>query len=375
MSFTQKVLFPLTDHIDTSVIEHKNVFEGEGDRITLKAWGDDFDDSSLDTDNFGTSVNSDGVITETTSLSIDSPDSIDDAAILYYKTVLNPRATKNWGLSYKFKCQDLASGTFLFLELWQGAGTPVVTDSTTWASGRIALIAQGSTGQIRFLYLNTSSTAIYWNGTIWTTTPSDAYSGSLGTDYVAKLRNDGTKLYFELWNSGESSLLASAETPWSDVKAESGNLYSLAGEPYTNTYYGEMILSNFTHTNRYATSSPSPAAEWVVLPIGSVIDVSTAKYWRYKDDVLIESLIDADVQTKKASNGGVLGSAETLSAFRAGSNITITDATNSFQVVGVYASDGTYESKSSAWMECNVIFPDGAAGGGLGVINRGLINV
>ena len=35
MSFTQKVLVPLTDQNDTGDIAHKNVFESEGDRIAL----------------------------------------------------------------------------------------------------------------------------------------------------------------------------------------------------------------------------------------------------------------------------------------------------------------------------------------------------
>ena len=108
MSFTQKILIPLSDQVDTFDIVHKNVFESEGDRIALKLTGniivaDDFDNGSLDTTNFGTSTNANGSVVETTELSVISPNSPTDASLIYSKYILSPRATNAWIINVRGK--------------------------------------------------------------------------------------------------------------------------------------------------------------------------------------------------------------------------------------------------------------------------------
>ena len=115
---------------------------------------------------------------------------------------------------------------------------------------------------------------------------------------------------------------------------------------------------------------PDEAKEMVDANVNS-IDMSTVKCWMFKDGI-IQSATNTDVKFKYAVNNGSLSASKTLAELRAESDPTISDVTNSFKVVGVYASDGAYESKSSAWLEVDVIYPDGAGGVSRGrVINCG----
>ena len=117
-------------------------------------------------------------------------------------------------------------------------------------------------------------------------------------------------------------------------------------------------------------TSPSPATtDWAPLPVGSVVDMSTI--------VIGENLNDGDVGSIKyqyASNNGALNGTWLAQAqLRAETDITITDAVNSFMIIPQYISSGVQDATTQAAATVGVDIPLGSVGGGV-LINGGLIN-
>ncbi len=374
MSFIQKILFPLTDHIDTSDIEHKNIFESEGDRIALIGDGDSNllvlgtgTDGSTDFPDISSSNHTVTAVGDAqVETGVTDPFGGNDG--VYLGDGILDHLDINGNLSdFDLGSESWVAEGFFYLNEATGAtsrglfGFGGGFGGWNGTNGHIYICNIGSDGKFYFQY---------WAGSIVTisfTSPNF----STGWNF-AQLTNDSVNNQFkirinEIVKYTSSAIIISTIT--TPLKFTLGDIASggAAWKGWLSNFRLSREVTRPTATpteyfaGAYATNSPSPAAVWTALPIGAVVDVSTAKYWRFKDGVVITSLTDTDVQTKKASNGGSLGAAETLSAFRAGSDITITDATNSLKAVGVYASDGTYESKSSAWLEVDVLFPD--AGG------------
>ena len=211
---------------------------------------DAFDDSSLDAALWGTSVSGAGTVAETSSLAATTLANA-DAALVYYKHVLNPRAEQPWELKHTVKALDIgASAEMKLMMLWQGAAPPAATTEAAFNATGIADIYQDSSGDLFFRYWNGAGTAQYWDGDAatpaWTGTPTRASAAVTDTVYIAEMFSDLSKLYFRLYNSS-GTLIVSAEILWSSVRTEANSLYALWGDPYTDAEYGQTVSTLFEH--------------------------------------------------------------------------------------------------------------------------------
>lgn len=350
MSFIQKILIPLSDQVDTSLVEHKNDFEGEGDRIALKQIDilliyDDFNDDSLDPAKWNESDTGSN-ITETNSR-------------------LEHEGNNNWNSNglVSVDCWDLVAG-----HEWRFTFSPYAISDTMYGPATLSNLT--ITENSAFLYPNQLGDFYAWiNGAGTNTT----YSYIPGKTYKCRIVYQGPGWKFYVQSDDDATYSTEVEI-YSTVTDSTGPMYfhlnsltTMAGKSWLD----DVVIA----TEGYSDTSPSPAAVWSALPSGAVVDMSTAKCWMFKDGVIQEAG-NTDVKFKYAVNNVALSSSITLAALRLESDPTITDAVNSFKAVGVYASDGSYESKSSAWLEVDVVFPeDAAGGGGLQLINGGIINV
>ena len=337
MSFTQKILFPLTDHVDTSKIEHKNIFESEGDRIALKLaptiiFSDDFTGTVIDTAKWNESD---------TGGNISQDDQIEG------------KGSSAWNVDGLItdNSQALSDGVELDLQF--------IPNEVAQPNGMYGFCASSTltiTGQTALLYFSAGNFLAWVNGSGTDTT----YNYTAGKTYNIRIvyQNPGWKYYVQ---SPDDATYSTEVEIHSTLTDSTGPMYA-----EFNFYYS-VGLSYLDDVDiiaaAYPTDSPSPVAVWSSLPVDAVVDMSTIKCWMFKDDV-IQAAGNTDIKFKYAVNNGSLGTSKTLTAIRAESDPTISNASNSFKVVGVYASDGAYESKSSAWLECDVVFPSGAAAGG-----------
>ena len=291
MSFSEKIFIPLSNQVDTSALEHLDIFEGEGDRIALSGPGP----GNIDPE--ASNLSQSGLVAFSAS------------------SLLDGVTNQNSG----FHTDSSGAGSYLKINLGVG-------NTQAWGRARfyIYLAEAHAVWDIQY-----SDNNLDW----FTAYTGFDVSGGTGWKEVSWPRN-GAHRYWRFYKTDA---------------AQNGGWHSeleMYGVPYD-------------------TTSPSPVAVWTALPLDAVIDLSTAKCWMFKDGI-IQAATNTDIKFKYAINGGTLGSALTLSELRAIdlSTTPITDAINSLKAVGVYASDGSYESKSSAWLECDVEFLDGAVVGG-----------
>lgn len=211
---------------------------------------DAFDDSSLDAALWGTSVSGAGSVVETTSL-VATTLADADAALTYYKHVLNARAEQPWKLRHTVKALDFGAGAEMkLMMLWQGAAPPAAAGEAAFDATGIADIYQDSSGDLFFRYWDAVGTAQYWDGDAvtpaWVSTPIRASAAVTDTVYIAEMFSDLTKLYFRIYNSA-GTLIVSAEILWASVRAEANSLYALWGDPYTDAEYGQTVSTLFEH--------------------------------------------------------------------------------------------------------------------------------
>jgi hypothetical protein len=172
-----------------------------------------------------------------------------DAALVYCKNLLNPRAQQPWKLRHTVKALNFGAGAEMrLLMLWQGAAPPAAAAEAAFVATGLADIYQDSSGDLFFRYWDTGGTAQYWDDVAgsWTSTPTRASAAVIDTVYIAELYNDLSKLYFRIYNSS-GTLIVSAEILWSGVRAEANSLYVLWGDPYTDTEYGQTVSTLFEH--------------------------------------------------------------------------------------------------------------------------------
>lgn len=335
MPFIQKILFPLTDHVDTSAIVHKNILEGEGDRIALKSnviiIVDDFNDNDLNTDIWN-EVDSGSNITETNQR-------------------LECKGNNSWNAN------GLVTDTTIPTNEWRYTITPVASDNIGMFGPNASSSLDITTNGIQLFPASANDFYVRLNGASFNT----------GNDYIA---GDIYKVRIVYQNPGWNVYVQSDDDATYNTEVL---IYTTATDSTGPFYFHINMLAStggVSHVDDvqylgYSSESPSPVTVQTALPVGSVVDMSTSKCWMFKDGI-VQPATNIDVKFKYAINNGSLSSALTLSELRAIdlTSTPITDVVDSFQCVGVYASDGTYESKSSAWLEVNVTFPEGAGAGG-----------
>ncbi len=132
-----------------------------------------------------------------------------------------------------------------------------------------------------------------------------------------------------------------------------GNVDSVVGgySNLTSTYIAHLYNSgNGRELTKYLDTSPATTAGWTALPKGT-LDMSTALCVVYKDgyeDGEVQADTSTDVKFRYYANGGGASAWMTLAAFKALSDIVITDTTSSFKMEAQYISDDSYQSASRA---------------------------
>jgi hypothetical protein len=244
------------------------------------SFSDAFDNAALDPAKFGTSLAAAGSVVETTSLAISAPLAA-DAAIVYDKQVFGTRLLP-WATRHKVSTPGDAVPA-PFLALYQDAATPAVAAQAAFMAKVMADITQDSSGDIRFTYLDTADVRWYWDGADWQNSDDIAYAGVISTVYVTRLISDGTDLIFEIWDSTETTLHATASIPWTSIKAEADDLYACFGNPFTDQTAGIMTSTLYERegeagsvwTNRLAAFTPDSDGN-----IFREVTSAPARYWR-----------------------------------------------------------------------------------------------
>lgn len=219
-------------------------------------YSEDFNDAAL-SDNFGTSTNSAGAVTETTSLLVNAPAGDDtNAAIVYYKGVSPDRAS-TWSAS--IKAQVLSSNpalSSLRLYLWTlPSGTPATVanaDLVNKNSITMFFSLQSGTYELYIGYKPDSSTGKFWNNGAGTWDSSfvkgtTSFTGALDTEYIYIIESDGTNATMEIQNASETTLWGPASVPWSGVMSNTVD-YIVWGEALNDFFTGAFVTSNFTYS-------------------------------------------------------------------------------------------------------------------------------
>ena len=147
----------------------------------------------------------------------------------------------------------------------------------------LADITQDSSGDVRFTYLDDDDVRWFWDGSDWQNSDDIAFAGVISTVYVTRLVSDGTDLTFEIWDSTETTLHATASIPWTSIKAEADDLYACFGNPFTDQTAGTMTSSLYERegeagsvwTNRLPAFTPDGDGI-----IARLFGTASARYWR-----------------------------------------------------------------------------------------------
>jgi len=253
--------------VNTLGIRGHNLGTGEADVVVESSPGfslsDQFNDSSLDPTNFGTSLAAAGSANELTTLIVSASTGAADAAIVYDKNLMGPRGLP-WTLKNKSKVATSVASDALLMAYYQSAALPVVAAEATFLAKAFVTVSQSSTGDIHFTYLDGSAVRWFWDGSAWQNTTQTAYAGVLNTEYITHMINDGNSLVIQVWDSTETTLHATATVLWTSVAVEAGDAYGLFGWAYTDklgsihtsTLWEHTSFFNSTWTTRLAAFTP-----------------------------------------------------------------------------------------------------------------------
>lgn len=213
--------------------------------MTVTAWTDEFDDSSLDATRWGTSTVGSGSVSESGGVvTIDAPATA-DGAVLYWKPDVADADTVQ-----VYEAQVSVTGVsnivwmlgvFDTLDHLTGANTAVNPDY------RIAVLYAAGSG-IRIQYVDATATAQYWNGSTWTSSLSHVYPGGAeDTVYVLRLNVRPGQWSVEILNSDKTAVIAA--TSWVDFIDLNSytSLHVTHGEPYSSHYDGTVTLSSASY--------------------------------------------------------------------------------------------------------------------------------
>ena len=273
--------------VDTLSIGVHNLFSAnasvsleKGERTTVVS--DAFDDSSFDAVNFGAILAGGGTVTETTSLATLSNVGA-QAAFVYDKNSIASR-TDLWRISHHLKNITTGTDGVPALMLHESAAAPAAGATSFKArTENKAGIYQDGTG-LYFIYRDTGGTLYYFNGASWATTPASAYTGALNTQYIARMYSDGGNIIYELWDSAESVLHATATIALASVQVDGNTDYFLFGDmdntaagsaDIVSTLWEHLLDTNFIDV----VSAFTPASDLAF--IKKFVSTSS-RIWRFK---------------------------------------------------------------------------------------------
>jgi hypothetical protein len=229
------------------------------------AWTDNFDDSDLDTDKFGTSVNGATVISEGANyLTIDEGAAAADAGIVYLQNKIS--LTLDCTYVHRVRCTSIEANKIMtFFGVIYKTTAPVVEANTTWNPRvRIQVYYNDNSNLIYIYYMNDSSVPMYWKGATneWTTDVEGAVAGWSVNDW-AKVefivdKDAGTwKIIF--YDGSDVKLEETDVVNLTSLLAPRSDLWIWWGDPYTSHYYLDGESDYFSKDEEEVAASSSDA--------------------------------------------------------------------------------------------------------------------
>ena len=210
------------------------------------SWVDQFNDSSLDSGKFGTSVAGAGAVAEGTDYaSITMGTATGDAGLIYLQNQIDQ--SKGESFSYKIRA---ASGVDPFLlYIVNGASAPVVNTYANVSANERIFIYFHTDNKFYIIYIDTSGTAHWWTGSAWSTTQT-GITGVLNQWYVFQFIHTTTQWKIVILTGDGSREFV--HTDWvnlSSLKSSYANLWLAFGDPYTSHYYSNVDVDHFYFGN------------------------------------------------------------------------------------------------------------------------------
>jgi len=206
------------------------------------SWRDDFDDASLDSTKFGTSVAGDGAVAEsggTVNVTMGAADA--NAAIAYLKDALVTANT--FAYTIRHKIDGTPSGAVHLMSLYDG--TPAVAAVATVNPLLKLIVSYNSIGGgLQVSYKDTAGTWQYWTGTGWSTSATYfAINPAYWLDVTLIIKNG--KFRVSIRSRGDTK--SYAETTYVNFTSLQSytTLRAFWGEIYTNAYYCTSMKSEY----------------------------------------------------------------------------------------------------------------------------------
>jgi len=257
------------------------------------SWRDDFDDASLDSVKFGTSVAGDGAVAESGgTVNITMGAATANGALVYLKDAIVSNADYVYTVRHKVD-GSILSGLNLFSIQ---DGTPAVdTSANNHAKKKIRVWIDVASGKLLVGYRNTAGTWYYWTGTAWSTSYGGivVISSAYWFDVSFIVRNAKWRISISAFGDTKSLV----ETPWIAFSALEAytTLYAFWGDNFNDgwsvtsmkTQY--CIYSNETKISAYYNGGNDPMS--TVYKIGKAISYNGGtKYFRDSDLAIISAL-------------------------------------------------------------------------------------
>ena len=210
------------------------------------------------------------------------------------------------------------------------ASAPTPDTSTNFAAKirvaiRRATHGSASPGAISILYMNTSSTLVYYDGSVFNSTNSNTCGSSdMDREIVSKIRDDGTNYYFDVSYADTGTSIVSVSVAKSSVKSFTNSRYLFGGDPFTNAWQAG-IFYRYVIVRPYASSDPTitlGARTAPPLTVGSFVLTGQAAALKMARKVIVA-----------AGSYALSGQAATLRATR-----TMTASAGAYTFTGVDAS-------------------------------------
>jgi len=232
--------------IDNQMTADYLAFGGDNLGITGIELEDNFNDSSLNSTNFGSAVTGTGTVVETTTLTITTPNP--DGAIVYSKNLYNKTTPQVRGI----RAQATTVGvSLMFCSLQHVAAAPPPVAVTTYNARMVSDIFQTSTADFKARYRAAAGTIYYWDGTTlsWSTDSAKTfYTGALSTNYRTELENNGTSFRWNLYNASDVLLAHTGWVAWSAAYSNADPVYFVMGDVWSDANYGTLVISNYRHS-------------------------------------------------------------------------------------------------------------------------------
>ena len=278
----------------------------------MAVWEDDFNNSSLDSTKFDTSVGGSGTAVEGTEYVTISAPAAADAALLRLKSpyTIPTSMIPGFFIAVKARCSALSTNdVFHHLVLKRAASVPTVAAKATFDSGVNFAVTQRSDGKWCLMAYFDGFGTYYWNGTNqWIVNTPQWLNGTLDRHHIVRFwLNADRKFKIEILTGDGSQVIHTSDWIASSYQPSDAT-WIMVGKPYTATGTCAAIIDWVKWGNEYLSegyySGQNAAGQW---DIGRAVTLDHGRHW-----------------TPVPS--GVLGGSNFRTGFQAGEYVThITD--------------------------------------------------